>query len=380
MTFGRSIAFGTGRVHLATRTLVHDRVRLVISLGGIGFAILLVLLLRGIMDGTISRSTTFVDHVGADLFVSRVGVTNMVLSSAAVPESTVGVVSATEGVVAAAPIMRFPVIVSSLDRQRPATAIGFDGEGLGGPWKLRSGRGSVGLAEAVIDSDLANDLAVALGGRIRLAGEEFTVVGLSEQTAAIGGKLVFVRRESLQAIMGAKGNLSFVLAKLQPGRDPNGVAEAFNAANPELTALTRAELSHSDRDLLGSLFISPINVMSTAGFLVGLAIVGLTMYTTTAERLRDFGVLKAIGASNLFLLRTVMTEAAVLGGAGYIMGFVAAQLSGPLVTRLVPDIGVTVTESNAAMAFLAMMAMCLVGAVAPVARIMRVDPLLVFRR
>jgi putative ABC transport system permease protein len=104
------------------------------------------------------------------------------------------------------------------------------------------------------------------------------------------------------------------------------------------------------------------------------------MYTTTAERLRDFGVLKAIGASNAFLFRTVMSEASALGGAGYVIGFVAAQLSGPLVTRFVPDIGVTVTGANAAMAFLAMMAMCLVGAVAPVVRIMRVDPLLVFRR
>jgi putative ABC transport system permease protein len=355
-------------------------VRLVISLGGIGFAILLMLLLRGIMDGTISRSTTFVDHVGADIFVSRAGVTNMVLSSAAVPESTVSVVGATDGVVAVAAIMRFPVIVSNAGRQRPATAIGFGGEGLGGPWKLRSGRASVGLDEAVIDSDLANDLGVVLGGRIHLAGEELWVIGLSEQTAAIGGKLVFVRREQLQAIMGARGNVSFVLARLQPGRDPKAVAEAFKLANPELTALTRAELSQNDRDLLGSLFISPINVMSSAGFLVGLAIVGLTMYTTTAERLRDFGVLKAIGASNAFLFRTVMTEASVLGGAGYVIGFVAAQLSGPLVTRFVPDIGVTVTGANAAMAFLAMMAMCLVGAVAPVARIMRVDPLLVFRR
>jgi len=132
--------------------------------------------------------------------------------------------------------------------------------------------------------------------------------------------------------------------------------------------------------MLSDLFISPINVMSTAGFLVGLAIVGLTMYTTTAERLRDFGVLKAIGASDGYLLRIVVTEAVVLGAVGFVLGYGVARLSGPLISAAVPDIGVTVTAVNAARGFLAMMAMCLVAAAVPVARAMRVDPLLVFRR
>jgi putative ABC transport system permease protein len=331
------------------------------------------------MDGTIARSTTYIDNVGADLFISRTGVTNMMLSSAAVPESTVALVSQFEGVEEAAGIMRFPMIVSNGQRELPATAIGFEGSGLGGPWRLKTGRSGIGLDDAIIDADLASHLSVGVGDHIHLAGSDFTIVGLSDQTSAIAGKLLFVRRERLQALMGTAGAVNFVLARLRPGSDPLATANALRAAYPQLGVLTRAELSRNDRHLLGSLFISPINVMSSAGFLVGLAIVGLTMYTTTAERLRDFGVLKAIGASNAFLFRTVATEAAVFGAVGYATGFIGAQFAGPIVGGLVPDIGVTVTVSNAAMAFLAMMVMCLVGAAVPVARIIRVDPLLVFR-
>ncbi len=52
-------------VHLALRTLLYDRVRFLIAVGGVAFAILLMLVLRGILDGTVAKSTAYVDHAGA---------------------------------------------------------------------------------------------------------------------------------------------------------------------------------------------------------------------------------------------------------------------------------------------------------------------------
>jgi hypothetical protein len=69
------------RVPFATRALLYDRLRVAISIGAIGFAILLVLLLRGVMDGTVEKSTTYIDNVGADVVVAREGVANMALSA-----------------------------------------------------------------------------------------------------------------------------------------------------------------------------------------------------------------------------------------------------------------------------------------------------------
>jgi putative ABC transport system permease protein len=157
------------------------------------------------------------------------------------------------------------------------------------------------------------------------------------------------------------------------------VADAINGQGLDVTATSRAQLSKNDRDLLSSLFVAPINVMSTVGFLVGLAIIGLTMYTTTAERTRDFGVLKAIGARQLFLFRTVVTQATFLGLAGFVVGLGASLLAGPAIERLVPDIGVTIRVGIVLRTLVAVIGMSLVGAVLPVARITRVDPLVVFR-
>lgn len=369
-----------GRVPLGMRTLLHDWLRLGIAVGGVGFAILLVLLLQGVMDGTVAKSTTYIDHVGADVFVARAGVNNMAIASSALPEDVVARVAGVDEVAEAAGITRFPVIVNAQGRDRPADLIGYElPRGLGGPWKLSHGRPPASETEVALDRTLADELGIDVGDRVTISGASFTIVGLTDETAAIAGKIAFVDVDASRRLLQIPDIVSFILVRTAPGADPEAVAGALDRALPEANAMTRAELSRNDRDLLGSLFVAPVNVMATIGFLVGLAIIGLTMYTTTAERMRDFGVLKAIGAPNAFLFQTVITQAAVLGVAGFVAGLAAAWLAGPVVVRMVPDIGVTINAAPAARTFGAVMAMSLIGAVLPVARIMRVDPMMVFR-
>jgi putative ABC transport system permease protein len=368
------------RVPLAMRTLSRDWLRLIISVGGIGFAILLVLLLDGVREGTVAKSTTYVDHVGADVFVAREGVTNMALAASVMPADVVGDVAAVPGVQAAAGILRIPVIVSAGEDKRPATLIGYDpGAGLGGPWQLTEGGLVQASDETVVDEALAAELGLGLEDTLQISGQEFTVVGLSGQTANIAGKHVFLEQQAMRDLLGLGQIVSFVLVKAEGSLQSDRVASTVNERVSGVTATPRSELSRNDRSLLRDLFIAPINVMSSVGFLVGLAIIGLTMYTTTSERLRDFGVLKAIGARNWFLFRTVITQAAVLGLAGFGVGLGAAMLAGVFIVQLVPDIGVSIRLVSAIQTLAYVVAMSFVGALLPLVRITQVDPLMVFR-
>ena len=371
----------SGRVPYARRTLTHDWLRLIISVGGIGFAILLVLLLRGVMDGTVAKSTTYIDHAGADVIVAREGVHNMTLSASVLPTSTIDAVRSVEGAGETGGIIRLPVIVQNGVDTKPATLLGYDTVNtLGGPWLLASGRVMRSDGEAVIDSVLAREIGARIGDTVRVSNQEYVLVGMSAQTAAIAGKILFVTRAAAAKLVAAPDIVNFVLVRVQAGVDPQTFARDVERQVPGTSAMTRDELSRSDRSLMSDLFIAPINVMSTIGFLVGLAIIGLTMYTTTNERLHDFGVLKAIGAPISFQFRTVLTQAAVLGIAGFIAGLIAAELAAPVVVHLVPDIGITIKWIPALETLGFVLAMSLIGAVIPVARIVRVDPLMVFRR
>ncbi len=371
----------TGRVHLSTRSLLNDPLRFAMSLSAITFAVILVVLLQAIMDGTVAKSTAYIDNVGADVFVARQGVNNMSLAVSTLPEQTEAAIAAVPGVAGASGIVRFNVIASGERAAKPAILIGYDPSGmLGGPWELARGRGVLDPGEVVLDEVLASELSIRLGETVEMGGQSLVAVGFSAGTAGIAGKLVFVRRDTAQALINAPGSVSFVLVHAAAGAGGATLADSINATVPGVEAMTRAELSANDRDILGDLFVQPINVMTIVGFLVGIAIVGLTMYTTTAERLRDFGVLKAIGASNGYLLRTVVYQALFLGVVGFLLGLAGVLAIGPLVVHAVPDIGVAVEAAPALRAFASMLGMSLAGAAVPVIRIMGVDPLIVFRK
>jgi putative ABC transport system permease protein len=367
---------------LSVSALFYDRVRLAIAVSGLAFAVLLVLLLRGIMDGTIAKSTAYVDHVGADVFVASAGVRNMSLAASLLPEDLVAELGKVPGVERAAGITNTNAILSSGEAVHPAQVIGYDpGAGLGGPWKLTAGREVNGPGEIVIDSLLSETIEAPLGATVRVLGRDFTVVGLSGATATIAAKPVFIRLDAAQALFQIEGLVNFVLISAEASAEAGRLAEAVQAAaGPSVSVLTRSDLSARDRKLLSELFVRPVSVMSTVGFLVGLAISALTMYTTTAERLRDFGVLRAIGAPNGYLFRTVLAQGLILGALGFALGLAATLAAKPAVEATFPDLGVTIGTDSALRDLGALLAAMLAGAVLPVVRIMRTDPLIVFRR
>lgn len=368
------------RVPMARRSLLHDKIRFGISLGGLAFAVVLIVILRGMMDGTLAKSTTYIDNVGADIFVSSPGVENMTLASSALPESAVASVSAIEGVADAGGVLRVDVVANHGSERRPGAIVGYMSGHVGGPWKLASGRVVERSGEAVVDKALAAQLGVREGDQVAIGDASFTVVGRSLETTAIAGKLIFVSLEDAQANLGMTELVGFVLVKLGSGVNAEVFNERLQATMPGLTVQTRETLSSNDREVLGGLFIAPVSVMYAAGLFVGLAIVGLTMYTTTAERLRDFGVLKAIGASNRYLFQVVLMQAGALVLLSFAIGLAAVVLIGPVAVQAQPDIGVEVQPEQAVIAFAEVVGMSLVGAILPLVRIFRVDPLEAFRR
>jgi len=367
-------------VPLALRTLLHDRIRLAIAIGGVSFAILLMLVLRGIMDGTVAKSTTYIDHVGADIFIAQQGVEHFALSTSSLPVQAEATAASAEGVARARGIISVPMVITLSSEERAIRLVGFDaGGGLGGPWSLSEGSAAIGAFEIVMDSALARDEGIGVGDRVQIGGQEFTIKGLSRQTNALAGKVVFVQRAVAAQMTGADDTISHVLVQIDSGAEAEAVADGLRRVLPDAQVMTREEFSENERSLLGSLFVTPVNVMATIGLLVGIMVVGLTIYTAAAERLRDFGVLKAIGASNRYIYGVIIRQALMIGGAGFIAGLGAGYLAKPLVEYFVPDLGIAYSWRFVLIVFGVSMFISLLSAILPVYRITGVDPKQVFK-
>lgn len=117
--------------------------------------------------------------------------------------------------------------------------------------------------------------------------------------------------------------VSSVMVKVASGADRNEVAKAITEAVPEAQAVPAAEMFGSyDSQILGVLRTMVVIVVLTVA--LSLALMALVFWMAVHERRRQIGVLRALGATQRFVLLSYMTEAALLALVGGLVGAVLA--------------------------------------------------------
>jgi putative ABC transport system permease protein len=146
-----------------------------------------------------------------------------------------------------------------------------------------------------------------------------------------------------------------------------------------VAVLTPAEVAANDREVLTGVMAAPIGLMIAVAFAAGTLVTALSVYSSVIERVREYGVVKAIGASGWRMLRTVVGQTLVVtvlaGAASY--GIYRAAAWAVVTAR--PQFAVQLEPSAVAAVFAAAVLMALLGAVAPLLRIVRLDPATVYR-
>src|SRR5439155_1586374 len=85
---------------------------------------------------------------------------------------------------------------------------------------------------------------------------------------------------------------------------------------------------------------------------VGLAVAGLTIYTATVEKSREYGILKAEGFTNPYLYRVVFEQSMITGALGFLLGAGVTLLLAPFAQDTVPQFVVLVRWADIAAALL----------------------------
>jgi putative ABC transport system permease protein len=126
-------------------------------------------------------------------------------------------------------------------------------------------------------------------------------------------------------------------------------------------------------------FLPVVGVLVGLGAVVGGAVIALTTYTATIEKSRDYGVLKALGASGMYLYRIVITQSLIVGVLGSLLGLLAAALAASLIKRQIPEFITDLRWTDAGAVFLGALVMAIAASYVPVRRINSIDPAMVFR-
>ncbi len=366
---------------LALGNLTQNTTRLLLSVGGLGLALTLVLFFGAVIDGATNRITVYIDRAGADVWVSQAGVQTMHMTASALPASVTAQVSAVPGVQEAVPILYATDTIQAKGNEYIAYVFGVpDGAALGRPFNVVDGAAMPGPGEIIIDRTIADEAGLRVGDRVMVLGQELKIAGLMSGTATISSSVSFVRMDDFARARSGGQAISFVLVKVAPGESPAAVAARIGASVDGVTTQTRQQFAHEERKLVKDMTADVLNVMNDAGFLTGLAVVALTVYIATIARSREYGVLKAMGIRNRRLYGVVVAQALISVGAGFVGG-VALTL---LLSVVIPELNerMVLSLSAASLIRVGIVSVVIAGlsALLPAAQLARLEPATIVRR
>lgn len=367
-------------IRLAYRNLFQNKIRLVISVGGVALALLLILSLDAIFTGVEQRITVYINNSGADIFVAQSDVRNMHMASSSLPDSVRRKVKAVTGVASVMPILYQSNYVVIGDERNLAYIIGLPEKAeFGGPWKVSSGRNLPGKGEAIIDRNVAEKSGVTLGDEVEILGEEFEVVGFSEETSSLVNSVAFISTKDFEELRGSYETFSFLLVKVGEGESPTTVAARIQSQVRDVTVQTKDDFAAQERQVVKDMSTDVITIMNLIGFLIGLAVMALTVYTTTLARRAEYGVLKALGARNGHLYRAVLAQALLSVTFGFAIGLGTTFVLSAIVPRL--GLSIVLEVSGASLIKVGSLSLVIAGiaAILPIRQIAGLDPAMVFR-
>jgi putative ABC transport system permease protein len=370
---------------LASRNLFHDRVRLIATVVGIVFSIVLVTVQLGVFLSFEHMVTTMIDHAQADFWIVPSETKSFEDSSLLAGRERLQALSV-NGVAAAVPVVAgyaswrkpnggasTPVLVVGT----PETSAGLQ------PWNVVEGSArDLSMPEAVaIDQSYFDDLGIGqVGQHAEINNQKARVVAVTKGIRSFTTMPnVFTSIEWARAYLGVPPNeANYFILRIAPNVDAATVRSQLAARLSDAEVLTSEQFRHRTRQfwlfdtgagaaLLGSAIL---------GIIVGTIIVAQTLYSSTKDHLKEFATLRAIGSSCGYILKVILGQALLSAVIGF---SIAASIDLALV-KMTADaaLPIVMTPGLTLGLFALTVTMCVIAAISAIRVVMRIDPALVF--
>lgn len=365
---------------LARKNLLKERVRLVISVGGVAFSVMLIVVLRGLFISYEHRVGQYFNHVGGQEWVWQKNSASLFTSFSIVPHTLTTPISRVPGVKEVWPFVVRPVGITIHGSKTSQLIVGFDPRHpVTGPVRMVSGSSNVGPRDIVIDQVFANRFGLRVGDRLTILGRRLTIRGISAEGDVVMYQYAFVSLPTARRLTQMPNADNALVLILRSRADPARVARDVSTISSGVVVKTTREVVAEHQQVVNDAFLPVIAVLVTLGFLVGGAVIGLTIYSGVLEKRKEYGMLKAIGARAGQTAFVILAQALITGVLGYVVGIGLAQLAGVLAGIWVPQFITEVLPTDLTWIAVVTVAMAAIASGIPLLRINRIDPAEVFR-
>ena len=373
-------------IDIARKILLHDKLRFLITVSGVAFAVTLVCVQVGLFAGLLSSATVTIEKSDADIWITSKNTANVDFS---VPfsESFVQRVRSVPGVERADNLI---VWFSRINLPTGATE-GILLYGLENftrwklPWKIEDGdaenlrRGNFIMLDASARKRYGT---FATGDFREISGHRLKIIGSTQEAKSFTTTpMAFIDYRLLQQIdpIALGDKTTYVLVKLLPGAD----AEAARAEIQRRLPYHDVHLKNHWAQLSKSYWVTSTGIGLNMGItvflgcLVGVVVVAQTLYTSVMDHFKEFATVKAIGGSNGDIYRIIAKQAVIAAVCGFILGAGMSLLMQPIMASV--DLALILKPEFFGIVFVGTVALCLVASAISFRKIATLDPALVFR-
>lgn len=389
---------------LARKNLFEDIPRLLVALAGIVFAISLIIIQVGIFYGFNRSTTSLMDHSKADLWVTS---KEMVFFELTTPikyelldkaRHVAGVAQAEALIVRTAPWE------GPNNKLEFVKVIGFDPDGqLFRPLGIRSERLDSMLYpfSVIVDRTNFRQLYIARSGdqgkigplpaRVldvsqgnqSIVSPAYVFTSLRNADSYVGGSQLPPTTQLSVALMRSlrpDSAINYIMVKVKPGANVADARRNLEQTLPGTRVYTTKEIADQTsaywRKRTGVGFI--LALVAIVGVVVGTIVVGQILYTSVSEHIKEYGTLKAMGASDGFLYGIIVRQGLMMAILGFIPSLALCWWLGTW-TLQSRGVAILITPASALLVFTLAVVMCVAAGIFAMHKVTRLDPVLVFK-
>jgi putative ABC transport system permease protein len=344
--------------------------RTLISVIGVALGVVLVVLFTGLARGMTNDMAKRAANWKAEIVFTRAGAMELTSSNASVSTTYAQRLLEIEGVAATVPVIR-NIDADKSGRWGIRQIDGVDWQPFAemNEMELVAGRAPTAIDEVILDERQMREENAKIGETLTLLGRDYKIVGVFSPPSGSRTKMSLA---AMQDVLEAPNKCTFILVKVKDGVDASAVAARIDEVLPGNKINLTSDIVIDAQDRIPGLNTF-LRVLVGLGAFVSTIFVLLSMYTTITERRKEIGILKSLGASKGFIVRTIEGEAFMIGVLGVLLGLTVAILASFGIERIFE----LAFEFNAGWIITAIaiaVAGSLIGALYPAWRASAIDP------
>jgi ABC-type antimicrobial peptide transport system permease subunit len=311
----------------ALRNVLRQPTRTVLTVVGIGIAIMAIVLLGAMGDGLVEAVGGIAGGLGAHLVGMEAGGS---IDLSTIDQDVVQRIETMPGVQAAEGFLTGYTSVEDLPF---FVVFGYRPRGLAiREYRIVEGEPLTTNRQMIMGRVAAVNLGLEVGDTMRIFDRAFRIVGIYETGVSFqdGGAIVTLR--DAQRLFGQPNKVSFLGIWLDDRSRAEAVIRRVEARFPEVDVSTASAFTEGVSDL------EALEAMTWGISLMALVVGGLgmmnTMVMSVFERTREIGVLRALGWRRLRVLWMILRESVTLTLVGGVVGSLVGVLLGLLLNTL----------------------------------------------